>query len=145
MSLIGWPRIPVPPGRSRTDRRTCGGRESAADLPADTDPWHQRRTGDIRSKSPRDYGDPVKVAWPHRSQVNLPVMRGRPRRGGAAVRSVIAQPCLCYRYHVRINLTERDGIDGCNDDKGLSAAAEDVTQRCDELSQTRSGHWMTTQ
>jgi hypothetical protein len=51
---------------------------------------------------------------------------------------------LCYRYHVRINFTERDGIDGCNDDKGLSAAAEDVTQRCDELSESCSGHWMTT-
>ena len=58
MSWTGWPRIPVQPGRSRTDRQTCGGRGSAADLPADTDLWHQCRAGDIRPKFPRDYGDP---------------------------------------------------------------------------------------
>ena len=49
MPWTGWPRIPVQPGRSRTDRQTCGGCGPAADLPADTNPWHQYRAGLARA------------------------------------------------------------------------------------------------
>jgi hypothetical protein len=58
MSWTGWPRIPVQPGRSRTDRQTCGGCGPAAALPADTDPWHQCRAGISDQSFPRTTGTP---------------------------------------------------------------------------------------
>jgi hypothetical protein len=58
MSWTSWPRIPVQPGRSRTDRQTCGGCGPAADLPADTDPWHQCRAGISDQSFPRTTGTP---------------------------------------------------------------------------------------
>jgi len=58
MSWTGWPRIPVQPGRSRTDRQTCGGCGPAADLPADTNPWHQCRAGISDQSFPRTTGTP---------------------------------------------------------------------------------------
>lgn len=58
MPWTGWPRIPVQPGRSRTDRQTCGGCGPAADLSADTDPWHQCRAGISDQSFPRTTGTP---------------------------------------------------------------------------------------
>ena len=58
MPWTGWPRIPVQPGRSRTDRQTCGGCGPAADLPADADPWHQCRAGISDRSFPRTTGTP---------------------------------------------------------------------------------------
>jgi hypothetical protein len=52
MPWTGWPRIPVQSGRSLTDRQTCGSCGPAADLPADTDPWHQCRAGLSDRSSP---------------------------------------------------------------------------------------------
>jgi hypothetical protein len=59
MPWTGWPRIPVQPGRSRTDRQTCGGCGPAADLPADTDPWHQCKAGISDQSLPRTTGGPL--------------------------------------------------------------------------------------
>jgi hypothetical protein len=76
MPWTGWPRIPVQPGRSRTDRQTCGGCGPTADLPADTSPWHQCRAGISDQSFPRTTGTP------RRAHAAKPGRRARSARRG---------------------------------------------------------------
>ena len=96
MSLIGWPRIPsrrVVPVRIA---RPAGAASRRLISPPTPIPWHQCRTGDIRSKSPRDYGDPVKVglAAPVAGEPAGDARPTAPRGSGRPLSYRVAPPLL---------------------------------------------------
>jgi hypothetical protein len=90
MPWTGWPRIPVQPGHSRTDRQTCGDCGPAADLLADTDPLASVQAGISDQSSPGLQGPQAGKAVHSGSHGGSQLYRGsfggRPSGSGGAGR-----------------------------------------------------------